>query len=100
MFGRELRTTLRDDEVDTVEGDHSEVADFQRIFGETKPVTVGSHGGERHLHDPAEFLTYLHVIFWPALDEPLRSILPPVFDGVEVLRSVWADMTFNPNAIY
>ena len=40
------------------------------------------------------------VCFWPALDEPLRSTLPPVFDGVEIMRSAWADMTFDPNAIY
>ena len=51
-------------------------------------------------HDPAKFLTCLAVCFRPVLDEPLRAILPPVFDGVEIVRSAWADMTFDPNAIY
>ena len=104
MFGRELRTIIWDDEAGTVEGDHFDIKNFQRVFDAPKPVTVGSQGNEWHLHDPAhnpaEFLTYLGVIFWPALREPLRSTLPPVFDGVEIVRSAWADITFDPNAIY
>ena len=103
MYGRERRTILRDDKVGIVEGGHSGIANFQRTFDAPKPATVGTGGGGLwHLkgpaHDPAEFLTCLGVM--PALDEPLRSTLPPVFDGVEVLRSTWADMTFDPNAIY
>ena len=100
MHGDELRTIIWDDEAGTVEGNHSNVASFQRIFDEPKPVTVGHQGGEWHLHDPAKFLTFLGVIFWPPLDEPLRSTLPPVFDGVEIVRSAWADITFDPNVIY
>ena len=37
--------------------------------------------------DRAEFLAFLGVIFWPALDEPLRSTLPPILNGVEIVRS-------------
>ncbi len=35
-------------------------------------------------HDPAEFLWLLVTSFFPILREPLRSTLPPVFDGVEL----------------
>ena len=92
MRGDELRSILWDDEAGTVDGDHSLVPDFRRVFDAPKPVTVGDPGGTWDLHDPAhdvvEFLTHLGVVFWPALDEPLRSTLPPVFDGVEI---PWAD---------
>ena len=104
MFGRERRAIIRDGKAGTVEGDHLDTRNFQRVLDAPKPVTVVIDGGGLwHLkapaHNPAEFLTCLAVCFWPARDEPLRSTLPTVFDGVQVLRSVWADMNFNPNAV-
>ena len=38
-------------------------------------------------HDPAEFLWLIGTSYWPILVEPLRSTLPPVFDGVELSPS-------------
>ena len=88
MYGREPRTIVWDDEAGTVSGDHSKVADFRRVFAAEKPVTVGAGAGTWDLsdpaHDPVEFLIVLWIAYWPALDEPLRSTLPPVFDGLEV----------------
>lgn len=88
MHGRELRRIVWDDEAGTVGGDHSEIADIRRVFDAPKPVTVGDPGGTWDLRDPAhdatEFLTFLGVCDWRVLDEPLRSTLPPVFDGVQV----------------
>ncbi len=86
--GRELRTIVWDDEAGTVSGDHWNVASLRRAFAAAKPVTVGSNGGTWTLHDPAhdpaEFLTVLGNAYWPVLDEPLRSSLPAIFDGVEL----------------
>ncbi len=42
-------------------------------------------------HDPAEFLWLLVISFFPILDEPRRSTLPPVFDGVELSPGVGYD---------
>lgn len=89
LRGDELRSIVWDDEAGTVEGDHSKVAEFRRVFAADKPVTIGDPGGTWDLddpaHDPVQFLTLLGNVHWPALDEPLRSTLPAVFDGVEVL---------------
>jgi len=91
LRGRELRSILWDDVAGTVEGEHSDVPDLRRFFEAPKPVTVGDPGGTWDLrdpaHDPVEFLTLLGVIFQPVLDEPLRSTLPAVFDGVSVPRA-------------
>ena len=88
MRGRELRSIVWDDEAGTVAGDHSKVDSFRRVFAADKPVTIGGGGGTWDLtdpaHDPVEFLTMLRNVYWPALDEPLRSTLPAVFDGVQV----------------
>ncbi len=88
MRGRELRTIVWDDEAGTVAGDHSKVGSFRRVFAADKPVTIGDEGGTWDLvdpaHDPVEFLAILHIVYWPALDEPLRSTLPAVFDGVQL----------------
>ena len=35
-------------------------------------------------HDPADFLRPLWDAYWPVMNEPLRSTLLPVFDGVEM----------------
>ena len=83
----ELRSIVWDDEARTVRGDHYRVPDIQRIIDAPKPVTVGAgHIWRLHDpgHDPAEFLVILFVFYWPIEEEPLRSTLPPVFDGVEV----------------
>lgn len=86
LAGRELRSILWDDEAGTVSGDHSRVAWIAGLFAEPKPVRIGGTGHFWDLadpaHDPSEFLALIHYIYWPALDEPLRSTLPPVFDGV------------------
>ncbi len=84
----ELRAIVWDDEAGIVHGEHSLVPDLRRVFDAPKPVTVGDPGGTWDLHDPArdpvEFLTCLGSLYWPVLDEPLRSALPAVFEGVEV----------------
>ncbi len=86
MRGREPRSIVWDDEAGTVEGDHYDVGSFRRVFAADKPVTVGSTGLAWDLddpaHDPAQFLAVLWTVYQPALDEPLRSTLPAVFDGV------------------
>ena len=85
--GRELRDIVWDDEAGTVSGDHSEVDWIVRLLAAPKPVRIGGTGRHWDLsdpaHDPSEFLALIHDIYWPALEEPLRSTLPPVFDGVD-----------------
>lgn len=77
-----------DDEAGTVEGDHPLVPRIRRVLDAEKPVTVGTIGGTWDLRDPGrdpvEMLTLLRDLYWPAVDEPLRSTLPPVFDGLDV----------------
>ena len=84
--GEVPRRIVWDDEAGTVRGDHYRVPDIQQIIDAPKPVTVGG-GHIWHLHDPghdpAEFYQLLCVVYWPIGEEPLRSTLPPVFDGVE-----------------
>ena len=88
LRGRELRSIVWDDEAGTVGGDHFSVAWLRAVFEAPKPITVGDAGRTWDLadpaHDPAEFLVLLHLVFWPALDEPLRSGLPSVFDGLNM----------------
>jgi len=88
LYGREPRTVVWDDEAGTVEGTHSKVPGMQRTLAKPKPVDYSSDERLLYLkdpgHDPAEFLWLLGTAFWPILDEPLRSTLPPVFDGVEL----------------
>jgi len=88
MRGRELRSIVWDDEAGTVAGDHSDVDSFRRVFAADKPVTVGDTGLAWDLvdpaHDPAQFLAVLWSVYAPALDKPLRSTLPAIFDGVEL----------------
>ena len=88
MRGRELRSIIWDDEAGTVGGDHYDVSSFRRVFAADKPVTVGDPGRAWDLtdpaHDPSQFLAVLYTVYWPALDEPLRSTLPAVFDGVDL----------------
>ena len=87
MRGRELRTIIWDDEAGTVEGNHSDIAFFRRTFAAPKPVTCGDPGTAWDLndpaHDPAEFLVLLWVAYARIEDEPLRSTLPAIFDGVD-----------------
>lgn len=88
MHGRALRSIVWDDEAGTVTGEHSNVDSFLRVFAANKPVTVGDTGLAWDLtdpaHDPAQFLAVLWSVYAPALDEPLRSTLPAVFDGVDL----------------
>lgn len=90
MRGQELRTVVWDDEAGTVEGDHSRVEWIAAKLAAPKPVTVGDTGRSWELsdpgRDPSEFLALVRLIYWPALEPPLRDTLPPVFDGVEIPR--------------
>ena len=88
LYGDEPRTVIWDDSAGTVTGTHSKVPSMQAILDAPKPVDRSGEGIVLFLkdpgHDPAEFLHLLSAAFWPILDEPLRSTLPPVFDGVEL----------------
>ena len=88
--GRELRSIVWDDEAGTVDGDHFSVAWLREVFEAPKPFTVGDAGRTWDLndpaHDPAEMLVLLYLVFWPALDDPLRGSLPSVFDGLDMPR--------------
>ena len=101
LRGRELRSIIWDDEAGTVEGDHSKVAEFRRVFAADKPVRIGNPGGKWDLvdpaHDPAEFLAVLRILYWPALDEPLRSTLPAVFDGVKLPAPMPGEILYDEN---
>lgn len=87
-FSDALRSIVWDDEAGTVEGDHGLVPAIRGILARDRPVTVGTPGGTWDLRDPGrdpvEMLTILGSLFWPSLDDPLRSTLPPVFNGIEV----------------
>ena len=82
------RSVVWDDEAGTVEGDHVEVPWMQRVLAAAteRPVQVGPGGLFWFLRDPGrradEFLVLLYIAHQPILEEPLRSTLPPVFDGV------------------
>ena len=82
------RSVIWDDEAGTVTGEHSRVSDMQRMLAATPPVEVVD--GMRVVtlndpgHDPADFLRLLWDAYWPVKNEPLRSTLPPVFNGVEM----------------
>ena len=90
MRGRELRSIVWDDEAGTVSGDHYRVVDgsIQRKLDRPKPMEVGGPWGYWKLHDPAhdpaEFLIVLRQFCGHIVYEPLRSTLPPVFDGIEL----------------
>ena len=81
------RSVIWDDEAGTVTGEHSDVPWMQEVLAVPKPYVFGDVGGTLILHDPghdpADFLAVLWRAYWPVLDEPLRSSLPPVFHGVE-----------------
>ena len=85
--GRELRDIVWDDEAGTVSGDHFEAGWIAGVLAAPKPVRVGGTGLFWDLsdpgHDPSEFLALIQEAYWPALEEPLRSTLPPVFDGID-----------------
>ncbi len=97
LYGREPRTVIWDDVAGTVEGTHSSVPGMQAVLARPKPTDYSFEGRVLYLedpgHDPAEFLWLLVTSFFPILREPLRSTLPPVFDGVEL-----SPMAPGPNA--
>ena len=99
LRGDALRSIIWDDDAGTVTGTHDRVADVQRVFDAPKPVTVGDPGGTWDLadpaHDPVQFLTMLVDLFPPAGDEPLRSTLPTVFDGVAPLKADPGEILYN-----
>ena len=81
------RSVVWDDEAGTVEGDHRAVPWMQRVLADPeRPIEIRPGGILWDLHDPGhradEFLVLLYVAHQPILEEPLRSTLPPVFDGV------------------
>ena len=84
----ELFSIIWDDEAGKVDGDHPLVPEIRRVLETAKPVTVGTVGGTWDLddpgRDPVEMLTLLRNLYWPAVVGPLRSTLPPVFDGLAV----------------
>ena len=86
--GRELRSIVWDNEAGTVEGEHSQLDVIRRVFARPTPYVIGDVAAtwtlEDPAHNPADFLTLLSkLIDWRVHKEPLRSTLPPVFDGVE-----------------
>ncbi len=88
MHGREPRSVIWDDEAGTVTGEHYDVPEMQWTLAATPPIEMRDVMGTVTLsdpgHDPADFLVLLGRAYWPVLEEPLRSTLPPVFDGVEL----------------
>ena len=88
MVGRELRSIVWDDEAGTVEGEHSQLDGLHWALAEPTPLVLHNIAASWTLddpaHDPADFLALLgQIIDWRVLEDPLRSTLPPVFDGVE-----------------
>ena len=88
MHGREPRSVIWDDEAGTVTGEHSDVPWMQGTLAATPPVVMPDPMGTITLndpgHDPADFLRVLWDAYWPVMEEPLRSTLPPVFNSVEM----------------
>ena len=99
--GEQPRRIVWDDEAGTVEGNHFDVPSIQRIIDAPKPVEVGGPGWVWSLrdpgHDPAEFLVILCVLYWPIETEPLRSTLPPIFDGVGVPEGERGEYLYDGN---
>ena len=86
MVGRELRSIVWDDEAGTVEGEHSQIDDLREDLAKPTPYVVHNIAASWTLddpaHDPADFLALIGFVDWRVLEDPLRSTLPPVFDGV------------------
>ena len=82
----EPRSVIWDDEAGTVTGEHSSMPGMQWTLAATPPIVMDDVMGTLTLHDPghdpADFLALLANAYWPVMDEPLRSTLPPIFDGV------------------
>ncbi|MBC6416311.1 MAG: hypothetical protein GDA47_00570 [Rhodospirillales bacterium] len=95
LYSDEPRSVVWDDEAGTVESTHSALPWMQRDLAAPKPIDYSGEGRVLYLddpgHDPADFLRLLSAAFWPILQEPLRSTLPPVFDGVEPSPGVGYD---------
>ena len=87
MRGREPRSVIWDDEAGTVEGEHSDVPWMQHVLAAPTPYDLSTEGRilflEDPAHDPRDFLWLLDVAYWPMLDEPLRSTLPPILRDAE-----------------
>ena len=88
MVGDDLRSIVWDDKAGTVEGDHSQIDSLRKTLAKPTPYVIhdiaASWTLEDPAHDPADFLAVLSLdIDWRVRKDPLRSTLPPIFDGVE-----------------
>ncbi len=100
LYGRDLRTIVWDDTAGTVEGDHSSVPGIAATLASPPPVDKSREGLVIFLddpaHDPRDFLFMLADSYAAILDEPLRSTLPPVFDGIQHRAGVdWPDLLLD-----
>ena len=110
LHGDEPRTVIWDDVAGTVEGTHSNVSRIMQPFlARPTPVRFQFDNVEVILkapgHDPADFLWLLWMGYQAIMREPLRSTLPPVFDGIEptpIIPSPRArrDANGNPTPYY
>jgi len=86
-YGQEMRTIIWDDVAGTATGTHSKLRHIQAVLAEPTPVDYSDFARRLYLkdpaHSPADFLWLLWTAYYPIWNEPLRSTLPPVFDGVE-----------------
>ena len=80
-------TIIWDDVAGTATGTHSKLRHIQAVLAEPTPVDYSDFARRLYLkdpaHSPADFLWLLWTAYYPIWNEPLRSTLPPVFDGVE-----------------
>ncbi len=85
--GRELRSIIWDNEKGTVEGYHSDVPYFKEAFVAPKPFISGGpspiYALDDPAHDPRDFWVLLIDVYWPMMDEPLRSTLPEILRNTE-----------------
>ena len=90
MRSDELRTIIWDEAAGTVAGTHFRVPDCCPSFDTPQGwFASGIRARTWDLHDPVykppEFPTSLGELYWPVLEELLRSTLPLIFDRVETL---------------
>ena len=92
-----------DDEAGTVESDDGDLEFIRSVFDAPKPVTVGDTGLAWDLtdpaHDPSQFLAVLWAIDARIVQEPLRSMLPAVFDGVELPPGGTGEVLYDGDAV-
>ena len=88
MYGREPRSVVWDDQAGTVAGSHSDVPWMRQVLAAPTPYNLSDEGRilflEDPAHDPRDFLWLLNAAYWPVIDEPLHSTLPPVLRDAEL----------------